>query len=71
MAAEPGLKISMVGLTFGFVLGALGCYFSNIWFLVFGRIISGITASFSFKRRQRLLILARLKQKPLIYQFFC
>lgn len=41
---KPGLKISMLGLTFGFVLGALGCYFSNIWLLIIGRIISGITA---------------------------
>lgn len=41
---KPGLKISMLGLTFGFILGALGCYWGSIWFLVFGRIISGITA---------------------------
>lgn len=41
---KPGLKISMIGLTFGFILGALGCYFSAIWLLVVGRIISGITA---------------------------
>ncbi|MBA2655841.1 MAG: MFS transporter [Tatlockia sp.] len=41
---KPGLKISMLGLTFGFVLGAMGCYFSNIWLLIVGRIISGITA---------------------------
>lgn len=41
---KPGLKISMLGLTFGFVLGAIGCYFSAIWLLVIGRIISGITA---------------------------
>lgn len=41
---KPGLKISMIGLTLGFILGALGCYFSAIWLLVIGRIISGITA---------------------------
>ncbi|KTD43674.1 MFS transporter [Legionella quateirensis] len=41
---KPGLIISMLGLTFGFILGALGCYFSAIWLLVVGRIISGITA---------------------------
>lgn len=41
---KPGLKISMIGLTFGFILGALGCYCGNIWLLALGRIISGITA---------------------------
>ena len=41
---KPGLKISMLGLTLGFVTGALGCYLSNIWLLVVGRIVSGITA---------------------------
>ena len=41
---KPGLKISMIGLTLGFLLGALGCYWSNIWLLIIGRIISGITA---------------------------
>lgn len=41
---KPGLKISMVGLTFGFLLGAWGCYWGSIWFLVAGRIISGATA---------------------------
>lgn len=41
---KPGLKISMIGLTFGFLLGTMGCYFANIWFLVAGRIISGATA---------------------------
>lgn len=41
---KPGLKISMIGLTLGFLLGAVGCFLNSIWFLVFGRIISGITA---------------------------
>lgn len=41
---KPGLKLSMLGLTFGFILGAMGCYFGSIWLLVVGRIISGITA---------------------------
>ncbi|OCH97985.1 hypothetical protein A8135_01825 [Legionella jamestowniensis] len=41
---KPGLKISMLGLTSGFILSALGCYLSSIWFLIFGRIISGMTA---------------------------
>ncbi|MBI2786358.1 MAG: MFS transporter [Legionella longbeachae] len=41
---KPGLKISMLGLTIGFVLSAMGCYWSSIWFLIFGRIISGMTA---------------------------
>lgn len=41
---KPGLKISMIGLTFGFLLGALGCYWGAIWLLVVGRIISGATA---------------------------
>ncbi|CEK09604.1 MFS transporter [Legionella hackeliae] len=41
---KPGLKISMLGLTMGFILSALGCYWSSIWFLILGRIISGMTA---------------------------
>ena len=41
---KPGLKISMAGLTFGFILNAMGCFWSNIWLLIFGRIISGMTA---------------------------
>lgn len=36
---KPGLKLSMLGLTFGFILGAMGCYFGSIWLLVVGRII--------------------------------
>lgn len=41
---KPGLKVSMAGLTIGFILCALGCYYSMFWFLVVGRIISGMTA---------------------------
>ena len=41
---KPGLKISMIGLTFGFLLGTMGCYWGALWLLVAGRIISGITA---------------------------
>lgn len=41
---KPGLLISMIGLTFGFMTGALGCYLGNIWFLLIGRIVSGMTA---------------------------
>lgn len=41
---KPGLTISMIGLTFGFLLGAMGCYWGAIWLLVMGRIISGATA---------------------------
>lgn len=41
---KPGLKVSMLGLTLGFILCALGCYLSSVWFLIVGRIISGITA---------------------------
>lgn len=41
---KPSLKISMFGLSVGFILCALGCYFSSLWFLLLGRIISGMTA---------------------------
>lgn len=41
---KPALVISVLGLTLGFILCALGCYWSTIWLLLLGRIISGITA---------------------------
>lgn len=41
---KPALKISMLGLTLGFILCGLGCYVSSLWLLIFGRVISGITA---------------------------
>lgn len=41
---KPALNISMLGLTIGFISSALGCFFSNLLFLIFGRIISGMTA---------------------------
>lgn len=41
---KPALKISMMGLTLGFILSALGCYWSSLAFLILGRIVSGITA---------------------------
>ena len=39
-----GLKISMLGLTSGFFLSALSCYYSILWLLIVSRIISGMTA---------------------------
>ncbi|MDF2940512.1 MAG: rane protein of unknown function [Gammaproteobacteria bacterium] len=41
---KPGLLISMFGLTIGFLMCASGCYWGSLWFLIAGRIISGITA---------------------------
>jgi MFS transporter, DHA1 family, tetracycline resistance protein len=45
---KPSLKISMLGLTIGFIFSALGCYWSSLSILIIGRVISGMTAgSFS------------------------
>src|SRR3990167_467431 len=41
---KPGLKISMLGLTLGFILSSCGCYYGRLWILIIGRIISGMTA---------------------------
>ncbi len=41
---RPGLLISMLGLTFGFILNALGCLYSSLWILFLGRMVSGATA---------------------------
>ena len=41
---KPGLIISLIGLTAGFLLSTLGCYYGLFSLLIVGRVISGITA---------------------------
>jgi DHA1 family tetracycline resistance protein-like MFS transporter len=41
---KPALNVSMLGLSIGFIASALGCFYNNFAFLIFGRIISGMTA---------------------------
>lgn len=42
---KPALQISMIGLTIGFLLCAAGCLWESFILLVFGRIVSGMTAA--------------------------
>lgn len=41
---RPALIVAMIGLTFGFIVCAIACYYNNVWLLFLGRVISGMTA---------------------------
>lgn len=60
---KPGLNISMIGLTLGFVLSAVACYVSSLWLLIIGRSIAGITAGSSSVAQAAVVDLSDSKSK--------